>query len=210
VAAHDLTTREAVRDFLQKTDEETAQDEIIDALISAASAEIQRHTRIFKPHTSSGTEAKTFAWSMGTLDLSPYFARSVTALSIGGTAQDPGTWTLRPRTSHDGAYTHLKIPGSEVVHPLIRLADATYLDSLEQTVVVTGTWGYAEVPDDVEHWCKVTVNHWLKAEVTAFTRGFDAEAGRFTSPRALPDAAIDGLRPYARTGAELFRRRAFA
>lgn len=211
MAAHDLTTRDEVRQFLQKQGAETAQNDIIDDLISAASAEIQRHTRIFKPEHNSGADAaKRFTWSMGMLDLSPWFAKTVTAVSIGGTAQAAASWSLRPRNAQDAVYTHLKIPGSEVTHPQVRLADPVYLDSLEQEVVVTGTWGYATVPDDVAHWCKVTVNHWLKAEVTAFTRGFDVDAGRFTSPRALPDAVIDGLKPYARTGAEIFQRRVFA
>lgn len=211
MAAHDLTSLAECRQFIQKQTGETAQDGVIEDLISAASAEIQRHTRIFKPeHNSGGDAVKRFTWSMGVLDLSPWFAKTVTALSIGGTVQAAASWSPRPRNSQDGVYTHLDIPGSEVTHPQIHLADPVYVDGLEQEVTVTGTWGYATVPDDVAHWCKVTVNHWLKAEVTAFTRGFDADAGRFSTPRALPDAAIDGLRPYARAGAEIFKRRAFA
>ena len=211
MAAHDLTTLAEVREYLQKPGSETSEDPVIGDLISEASAEIQKHTRIFKPEHNSGADAaKRFTWlSSGVLDLSPWVAKTVTAVSISGTAQASSSWSLRPRNATEGVYTHLKLPGSEVTHPLIHLADPVYMDGQEVEVIVTGTWGYATVPANVERACKLTVLHWLGADVSAFTRGFNVDSGRFENPGPLPDAILPSLEPYARTGATIFRRRSF-
>jgi hypothetical protein len=63
-------------------------------------------------------------------------------------------------------------------------------------VTVTGTWGFPAVPEDVKHWCKVTVAEWMRKDVSAFTTTFNIDAQRFDVPSELPAAAKAGLAHY--------------
>lgn len=185
-----LTTLTAMRQFLQKQGGERTQDDVLQALITAASAEIQRRTRIIRPAETDVSRPFILPEDSRWLDLNPYFLRGTPTLVERDTDTDSPVelastdYAVDPLPSDHGVYTHL------------RLARRS---SKRRQVTVTGDWGYLSVPPDVEMWCQVTVNHWLKAEVSAFTRGFDVDAGRFTSPQALPEAVLDGLKDYRRT-----------
>jgi hypothetical protein len=40
------------------------------------------------------------------------------------------------------------------------------------------------VPEDVQHWCNVTVATWLRKDVSAFTDVFNVDEGQVEPPRA--------------------------
>lgn len=211
MAAGDLTSRVNVRAFLQKPASDTAQDALIDALITRASKAIQKVTRIFQP-TETGV-GKSFEYEgRGLLSLNPWYARAVTAVTITDhgastprtlTAADYEVKFLRPGTTEaqqpeDGVYTHLWLPNEIDRRGHLEMLNLDRSIAQKRTVTVTGNWGYGTTPDDVEHWCIVTVVIWLRREVAAFSTTFALDEERLERPEALPSAVRAGLRPYGR------------
>lgn len=195
MAAQDLTTLSAVRSFLQKPVADTAQDTIIGSLITRASDAIMRYTqREFAPITAS--TARTFlSDERGYLSLSPYDLRSVTLVRMDTDTASPVTLTtdeyrLRPVPSGSGTYTHVLLNPTSG-HPSTRFAD--------RTIEITGAWGFAAIPTDVEHACILTVAEWLRAEVSAFSNAFAEESSPPNSPQAsIPQSARAVLIPFMR------------
>lgn len=194
----DLTDLEGVRKFMQKGDTgETEQDELIESLIPAASQQIQQFTRIIAPAETGVT--KTFQWlSGGCLSFDPWFCRSVTSVSFdGGTAITDG-WTLEPVDADEGVYRALNMDSYVVDVSALEMQDPVFMRSLRRSVVVTGDWGFAAVPDYVRNAANVTVREWIASEVSAFVSGFDAGSDRFIRGKALPDGVTDALKHLAR------------
>jgi hypothetical protein len=198
-----LTTLDDVRTFMQKggTTQETDQDALIATLIPQASRVIQRYTRIIAP---AETGAKTFTWrGRGLLSINPWFLRSVSSLQMdtdtgSPTTLDPSSYSLQPKPSEDGVYTHIRLLGSQMVESNLELLDSSYSTTLQREVTVTGDWGYTTVPDDVRHWANVTVVEWIRKDVSAFSTGFDSNEDRLDRPEEIPFAAKRGLRQYVR------------
>jgi hypothetical protein len=65
-------------------------------------------------------------------------------------------------------------------------------------ITITGNWGFASIPADVEHWAIITVVTWLRRDVSVFERTFDLAEDRVERPRELPSAVIQGLGHYRR------------
>jgi hypothetical protein len=194
VATTDLCTVQEVRDFLQKPDGDTGQDLIIGLLVTRASLEVMRVTgREFAPAVSS--TARTFEYEGGGfLDLAPYDARTVTQVRIDVDEGSPTTlqsdeWRLFPYPSRDGVYTALRLA------PYVIRSRARWQQRL---VEVTGTWGFASVPQDVKHWTIVSVAEWLRKDVAAFSRVFNLETEQIDLPESLPRAAVVGLSRWRR------------
>lgn len=197
-----LITLDEARGFLQKSDGETGQDEELGSLINSASVEIMHHTnREFAP-VGDEDEDRSFLYVGGKhLDLSPYDVREVSAITLATdlaeasqVALEPSEWRLRPVPARHGVYQSVR---------LLTLPDDTrvVLPEGETTFEVTvgGKWGFAAVPDDVKHWCKVTVATWLRKDVAAFSTTLRLEHDRLERPDALPTAVMRGLTKYART-----------
>lgn len=185
MAAQDLTSTSAVKSFLQKSD--STQDTIIASLITRASVGIMRYThRQFAPTESAAT--KVFAHEGGhMLDLAPYDLRVLTTLTTATETTSPAVvastnYGLRPKPARDGVYQRVKLttnPG-------------------ECEITVVGDWGFATVPEDVAHWCIVTVAMWLRRDVQAFESTFSIDEQRLERPEALPAAVRGGLATWKR------------
>lgn len=198
MAAIDLTTVEKVREYLQKPATNVDQDEIIAALITRASRAI--HTFLGLELRPAETATETFIYrGGGRLSLAPKVARTVTAVvwdadSDNAATLDASTYSLRPKPARDGVHRYLRLPGYGdqpygPLHPGRR-------ESAEVEVAVTGTWGYADVPEDVEHWCIVTVATWLRRDVQAFSTTLNLDTEVLERPESLPSAARAGLSHY--------------
>lgn len=194
----DLTTREKVRRFLQKPDEDVEQDQIIDDLISRASRAIQTYCGVeFRPTAAA---SYTFVYrGGGRLSLAPYVAQSVSAVSWGSDTTSPTALTttdysLRPKPPKHGVYRWLRTPtqGSQRYGPDY----PGERGSAETEVTVTGVWGYQTVPEDLEHACIVTVATWLRLHVSAFSTVFNIDEQQLERPEALPSAVRAGLSHY--------------
>ena len=189
MAATDLTTVQAVRDFLQKPAADEEQDLIIAALITRASLAIMDYTqREFAPASSS--TARTFEYEGGGfLDLAPYDIRTVTLVRMDTDEASPTTlaadeYRLYPYPSKNGVYSALRLA------PYVVASRARWQQRL---VEVTGTWGFSAVPDDVAHQCIVTVADWLRLNVQAFSRTFSLDEQRLDIPEDLPSSVRAGL-----------------
>ena len=195
-SGYDLTTLGAVRTFLEKAGAETGEDDLIQQLITRASKTIMTWTqREFAPATASA--ARSFAYSGGgLLSLAPYDLRSVTTIQFDTDTSSPTTlattdYALRPLNTAYGTYDLLRVPNFTV-------ADQPDKIGAERVVTITGAWGFASVPADVEQAAIITVADWLRADASAFTRSFNVEAGQFEYPRGIPDKARAILSPYRR------------
>lgn len=178
-----LTSVEAVREFLQKPDSDTAQDNVIEELIGRASAAIERFCQ--RKFTASGVATRSFLTRNGYLSFAPYELQAATEVIVDSNTLTAGSdgYQLRPVPAHDGVYRYALLPG--------------YLTG-EYEASVTGTWGWPQIPADVEHWCIVTVGIWLRRDVSAFSASLRLEEDRMERPDALPSAARLGLRHYRR------------
>jgi Phage gp6-like head-tail connector protein len=187
LAGIDLCSLTDVREFLSVPVADTEQDAIIQRLITVASRAILRYTeRELAPAGSAGV-ARDFLYApnpLGLMDFAPYDARAVTAVAMDvDTASSYGLtsdqWRLEPVPAADGVYTRLRlwVP----YRPASRFP--------ERVVRVTGTWGWATVPEDANQACVVTVGVWLRRDVDAFTTVFNIDEQRLERPEAIPSAA---------------------
>ena len=186
MAAGDLTSVEKVRQFLQKPAADTNQDTLIADLITRASRVLQRRFgREWATTLSPNPGTRSFTYrGGGVVSLGPYEVRAVTGVSYDAQGDSPttlssGDWFLRPVESQDGVYSSLYLPDY--------IRDNTMGGAFPDRVVsVTGTWGWASVPADVEHACIVTVATWLRRDVQAFSSTFSIDEGRLERPEAIP------------------------
>lgn len=63
-------------------------------------------------------------------------------------------------------------------------------------VIVTATYGYVKVPDDIEWRARQTIKEWYELGVEHFGRQFDASQIRQIVPEALPSSVASALKPY--------------
>lgn len=197
MAANDLTTLDSVREFLQKPENDDAQNAIIEALITQASAAITRTTeRQFLPEDDV---ERTFEINQpldSLISFAPYELRDAKSLELDTDTDNPIALTaeefkLWPKPNPDGTYLGVRI------HPY-SLSPATARWGSRRELTVTGDWGMTEIPADVVNWCNVTVAIWLRREVAAFETGMNIDAGYVERPRALPSAVAAGLDLYKR------------
>lgn len=196
MAAGDLTDLNSVRLFMQKgtAGANTEQDALINALIPAASRVILQWTgREFAPASTAVTRTFTYDGS-GLLDLVPYDLRTITAISRdpAGTPAAltaPTDYVLQPVNPADGVYTHLRFSS---------LFWRSYPSSTDRSIAITGNWGFASVPADVQYACNMTIKWWITNDVSAFSSGLDVNTDQFTRGRSLPEGVRDMLSPYRR------------
>lgn len=198
MAAIDQVTSAQVRAFLQKSASDTGQDSLIASLITRASTAINNWAgREFTP-TTSQTARKFDYDGKGIVDLSPYDLRTIGAgyVKIDTDGSAPITLTtdqyrLYPKQSPDATYGWIEL-------------DQAYQGyggpnpSFDREVEVKGDWGLATVPEDVQHWCIVTVISWLRRDASAFETTFSIPEERLDRPEALPSAVRAGLKHYQR------------
>jgi hypothetical protein len=205
LAPNALVSLPEARAFLQKEEEEEAQDEITAGLINAASGRIHEHTgREFAPK-GTAPDTRVFAYSgRRMVDLYPFDVREVTAVQLGvdlaahqQVALQASQWRLRPLPAIHGVYQQLRLPRPTAYEQLACEG--------EFEIAVTGLWGFNAVPETVKHWCKVTVAIWLRKDVAAFSRTLAIDDDRLEVPEGLPSSVEKGLRDFTRSPAVLPR-----
>ena len=189
----DLTTLSAVRSFMQINAADTEQDAEMSRLITRASQEIIREfEREFAPATASA--AREFEYDGdGWLNLAPYDLRSVSLVRIDTDSSPVTTLTtdeyrLFPYPNPHGVFTDLRL----------QVWGGSPTRFRNRRVEITGAWGFATVPSDVEHWCIITVATWIRRDAAAFSTTFRLEDDRLERPEALPAAVRAGLGHYRR------------
>lgn len=199
MAYPDLTNRAAVRAFLQKPSGDTAQDSMIDSLISRASLAIARYCdREFISNTS-GPTARVFELEIlrdGWLDLAPFDAQSgsITQVRLDTDIATPrvltsSEWRPFPIPSRDGVVNALRV---------IPTSLGGYHRFKHRQVEVTAQWGWTSIPADVEHAAIVTTAIWLRRDVAAFSTTFSLDEDRIERPEGLPSAVRAILSAYRR------------
>lgn len=196
---YQLTSLESFREHAQISDAaDTAQDALIETLIDSVSHHIMLYTnREFVP-PGTAQVTRVFRYNGGgVLDLAPYDARSVSQVRIDTDTTSPTTlssdqYRTAPVTCPDGVYTHLhllgvNVPVSTVEHyPMYRVVE------------VTGVWGFAAVPKNVELAANITIQYILRTTSQFMGDEFDGTAGMAGARIAIPGAARDLLSPYRR------------
>lgn len=204
----DLCTVADVRSYRQKPTGDTNQDTVIQSLITAASRAINTFIGIdVTPTNVTATASHIFVYRGGSrlsLTAGRKVAQSVTSVVMDTDTSSPLTltsdqWALRPKPARDGLYRWLRLPYAGVqLHGPQFPGDR---DSAEREVTVTGVWGFPAVPDDIRHWCVVTVCEWMDRNVQTFSRTFSVDEGRLERPEALPAAVRAGLAHYRQADA---------
>ena len=189
----DLVTLDAMRAFLKKRDNETDDDPLIQAAISAASISIARHCE--RQFVEEGEATHIFEFDTSAqpffLSLAPYEIQKIDSITFDSETDSPTTLEAEefrawPTTKPDGTYLGLRLSTFTV-------APTPSLWGNRRTVAVTGTWGMPEIPADIANWCQVTVALWLRREVTAIETGIKLEEGYMERPKALPAVVMGAL-----------------
>lgn len=193
MAAIDLCTIAQVRQHGQYNDSETEQDPVISSLITRVSRSIMRALRReFAPASTSEARTIQFKPDDGRLIvLAPWDVRTVTAVTLEGTALASTDWML---AYHDRANS---------VYGGIELSSALTIPSSNfdrRTLAITGTWGFASIPEDVTEAAVQAVRFYLKNEVQGFGSIIQPNSlgGDANDPVALPPGIRGLLLPYDR------------
>lgn len=201
MAAIDLCGTADVYSYLQKPVTDTSGTTVTAALITRASRLIHNWTgREFIPGafgTAPGTAVQTVSyWYTGgqILNLAPHDLRSSP-----GTVQID-TETSSPTTLTENTDYYLEpLPNPLGVYEAFRFSSG-YDAVTPRQVEITGTWGFASVPDDVQQACVLTVGTWLRRDVHAFSATFNVDEQRLERPASLPSAVMGMLNHYRRPG----------
>lgn len=184
----------------------TTDDAMIQDIITRASREIERWCQ--REFASRGTQTRSFELSGYLVDLSPRDLRGVpTTVTINADTSSPTTLT-------SSQYQALPIAGASgsvdgtLVYTELRISSAVSLASSSITyfgrsrIDVTGTWGFATVPDDVRHAAIITAAAWLDRSVGEYGMQQYADDPRNVAPQgvglAIPLDAKRALDPYRR------------
>jgi hypothetical protein len=202
--AQDLCTLADVRASLEIPTADTSRDALIATLITAASEAILNETdREFAPVTASAT--RRFRVDGRQVSLAPFDLRTVSAATMNPETSSPTTLTvtsdyqLLPIGAPSGTYTSLELSGF-----LASLYASNTLYAFGYALLdITGAWGFATVPLDVNRACVITVGSWLRKDVaTMFGPGEIGLAGgiapSFPATLEIPRAALYLLGPFYR------------
>lgn len=204
MAAQDLCSLADVRASLELPSADTSRDTLIGTLITAASQAILREVdREFAPATASAT--RRFRVDDLTLSLAPFDLRTASSVTLNPETSNPITLTatqdyqLLPIGSPSGTFTSVRF--SSLLTALY--ASNTVFAFGYALCDISGAWGFATVPVDVNRACVVTVGAWLRKDVSQlFTSGeLDMGGGlapAFPTTLEIPNAAIALLQPFYR------------
>jgi hypothetical protein len=203
-----LCTLADVRDELETPDNQRTRDEKILGLIPPVSAQIMReYEREFAPVTASA--ARIYPWdpSQRVVDLAPNDLRSTTLVRLYPEEATPATLTLNsdyvlaPVGDPDGIYTSLRISGFVVAR------STTFYRFGFINVEVTGAWGWATIPPEVNRAAALTVAAQLRRDIASL--GLTQITG--DPPDSIPDMPTNySIPPAARRLLAPFRRTAGA
>lgn len=186
LSQQDLTTLDTVRQYLQTNGPDLEQDPVVSALITRASAAIERWAgRLFAPRPE--VESRTFDYGGSGVLIPPVFdlrgLESILDYADRDVSQQvtlaSTDYLLTPAYPQDGVYYGLFLPNAGIT---------------TRRMTVTGYWGMTAVPPDVEWACIITVREWLRP-VSGFNHPFTSDAPP-ERPVSIPYAAQDLLAPF--------------
>ena len=179
-----LTTRAKVREHLQIVDDgDTSTDDLIDALVIAVSEHVSRYCD--REFESSGATPLTRTFlheGSGLVNLAPFDAREVSAVTAGGVELAEDDWTEWPIPQRDGVISHLLLPDV----------------GRREKVEVTGLWGWPAVPASVERAATIGVAYMLRTTSQWMSNELDVDAGLGGARVVLPGAARAMLSSFKR------------
>jgi hypothetical protein len=196
-----LTDLASVRQFMQKTASDVAQDPDIEVLIEEVSEGIERFCdREFGP-TDAETRSFEYVQSPGfcasdVLNTNPYEFRTVTKVVYdpevgGGTEVDPNAFRPWPYPARDGTFFGLRVARGAVLPP-----QPSNDPFPTRRVDVTGDWGMLEVPALIKRYANMAVEsalHLRRDAGPGFNEG-DLDNEPPGKPDDLPTAVKWGLR----------------
>lgn len=168
-------------------------DEMIQDAITAASALLAVTYEREWVAPDPAVLTRRFAVVDGVIDLAPYDARAIDSIVLdpdgAGTTVAPSDIQVLPLPSVHGVITHLELTDSSTA---TGVAD------------VTGTWGFAAVPQIVQRACIETVRAMTRADPGRYGAGMsdDARPGDAAPPGtyAIPPVVRQWLDPFRRYG----------
>lgn len=189
-----LTDLASVRQYLQETSDQAAQDEDIEVLIKQVSDAIPRYcNREFGP-TNAATRSFEFTpeYDNPTIAVNAiiYELRAIAKVVLdpdmdGGIELPPTEWRLWPYPpTREATYWGVRLartiprPAKDLIFPTRRID-------------ITGDWGTAEIPDLIRRYANETVAAWL--ELPPDGRVFNAAEIGGEAP-ARPDDLPSGVR----------------
>jgi hypothetical protein len=207
VASPELTDVDSVRQYMQKTLNDKLQDEDVETLIYQASEAVQRYTS--REFTATNNATRSFEWTptdcYDILDLAPYELRAVTSVNLDADTEAPTTLTglqyrLRPYPPRDGTFFGLRLSGL----PLPKSTSSSGVAVGEpyryftRRLSITGNWGMAQVPPEVQHYTNLTVKNWAELHRDPGLQSGEFGEGAALRAEDLPIAARFGLKRWMR------------
>lgn len=198
MASIDLCALSDVRLAMETKVSDTALDNLISSLITVASRQIiDVAQREFAPPTGSATRRIDVTGHH--VDLCPYDLRNATLVQID---PDGSPVTLVAHIDYellpiggdkDGLYTRVRLS------QFLSLLTAKMFAFGHADLAVSGSWGYATVPEPVKDACVVAVRSWLRRDLSTYAQ-IDAAGAQ---PQAygtykLPPASLSKIDPYRR------------
>ena len=194
-----------VREAMETPTSDTTLDTVVTDLINEASELIIKETsRQFAP-VQTATTYRFIVSNKGRVVFTPYDLQSATSVVLHPESTSPLTvssddYQLEPFTNSEGVYTALRIS------PWIPRVSLRQLKFGNAWCDVTGTWGFASVPEPVKRACVIAVRTWLRkdARAAAGSIGGQYYSGQELAPElpstyALPAASRKLLARYQRT-----------
>jgi hypothetical protein len=210
IAAYALTSLANARAWVLRDASADSQDDLLTLCINAASQAIINYTdREFSP-TDNDTRTINYDGE-GVLSLSPWDLRSITEFLLTADGQSVSQtlsnrfYKLEPaQKTPEGTYLNIRVADAGW-WPMLA-ANASYwrfpMFGGGYQATITGDWGCAEVPSDVEMACLVTVDDAYRnpGSVTSFAQGGGFVAGEPLSGPigSIPIGARRLLLPYKR------------
>lgn len=206
MAAGDLCSLSDVRALMEFSSTDTSRDSLISDRITAASAMIRSYTE--REFIAVSSTTRRFAVPVGAsiFDLNPYDLRSASSVQLHPETSSPITlsantdYMLLPVTPRYGVYTHLRFGARQPLtgSQFARDFDLAYID-------ITGTWGFASVPQEARDACIDCVVAWMRRDLSAvsFNGVIDTDQPTFgdrpSSAFTLPYSARQKLDPFRRS-----------
>jgi hypothetical protein len=199
----ELTDIDSVRQFMQKSLSDKLQDEDLEILINQASEAITGYTN--REFTPTNGATRSFEYTpvdcYDVLDLAPYELRTLTKVQLdpeveSGTELTGTQYRLRPYPPRDGTYFGLRLSGLPASKATVSTANpvGSPFPFFTRRIDITGNWGMAQIPAEVQHYANLTVESWAHLRRDGgMVIGAEGEAPVLRA-EDLPPAARWGLR----------------
>lgn len=204
VASNALCTISDVHLAMELPVTDTSLDNVIAEYIDEVSELIIKMTRREFAPVSTATTRRFKVSPRGRIDLNPYDLQSATQVMLHPEQSmqiiSSSDYQLAPLVSNEGVYTAMRIS------PWIPIVSLVYLKFGYALCDITGTWGFANVPEPVKRAAVIAVRTWCRKDAKAMAGSIGGQyysgqelPAELPSTYALPAASRKLLIPYVRT-----------